>query len=182
MRDFSHLGGVLESPKSHPVNPFGWGGRKAAQTAAIAESKESPMSPSETRAPPAEGLFFAPAGLESRQAARIVAEALSGCDDGELFLEARRHEAVGLDDGVVKTASYGSGYGFGLRAVAGEATGYAHAEGFDEAALRRAASSVAAVRAGRGGSLALPPPPPNRRLYGAFDPVEETPSPIRWRF
>ncbi len=131
------------------------------------------MSPSDARTPTAESLFFAPAGIESRRAADIVADALVGCDDGELFLEALRHESIGLDDGVVKTASYGSGYGFGLRAVAGETTGYAHAEGFEAASLARAAASVATVRQGRGGSLALPPPPTNRRLYGDFDPVEE---------
>ena len=127
----------------------------------------------DARAATPEGLFFTPAGLESHQAALIVAEALAECDDGELFLESRRHEAVALDDGVVKTASYGSGYGFGLRAVAGETTVYAHAEGFDLQALRCAATTVATVRRGHGGALALPPPPTNRRLYADLDPVDD---------
>ena len=39
-------------------------------------------------------LFFGPAGLDSAKAAAIVAGALEGCDDGELFLESRRSEAV----------------------------------------------------------------------------------------
>jgi len=123
-------------------------------------------------APTPEELFFAPAGLAPEDAARTVAGALTGCDDGELFLEARRFETLALDDGVVKTASYGSGIGFGLRAVAGEATGYAHAEGFDADSLSRAARTVAAARQGHQGSLALPPAATNRHLYDEINPLE----------
>jgi TldD protein len=118
-------------------------------------------------------LFFAPAGLDSAKAAAIVAGALEGCDDGELFLESRRSEAIALDDGVVKTASYTSGHGFGLRSVAGEATGYAHAEGFNEALLKRAAATVQAARGGHSGSLQVAPPKTNRHLYAEINPLED---------
>jgi len=128
------------------------------------------QSPTEIHTP--EALFFGPAGLDVGKATDIVADALKGCDDGELFLEARRSEAVALDDGVVKTASYDSGQGFGLRSVAGEATGYAHAEGFDEASLRRAAQTVAAARQGHNGTLALAPALTNSRLYGDLNPLD----------
>lgn len=131
------------------------------------------MPDARTPAATPEALFFAPAGLAPEKAQRIVADALAGCDDGELFLEARRAEGLALDDGVVKTASYEQGIGFGLRAVAGEATGYAHAEGFDEALLKRAAQTVKAARGGHTGSLALPPPGTNRHLYAELNPVED---------
>jgi predicted Zn-dependent protease len=49
-----------------------------------------------------------------------------GADDGELFLERRRSEALVFDDGRVKNASYDASEGFGLRAVRGEVAGYAH--------------------------------------------------------
>ena len=35
----------------------------------------------------ADGLFFGKGGLDQRRTARLVDEALAGCDDGELFLE-----------------------------------------------------------------------------------------------
>jgi predicted Zn-dependent protease len=53
-------------------------------------------------------------------------------DDGELFLEYSQSEAVALDDGRIKSASFDTTQGFGLRAVAGEAAGYAHASELSE--------------------------------------------------
>jgi TldD protein len=89
-------------------------------------------------------LFFerAEAALARETAERLTAEALAGADDGELFLEYRESEQVSLDDGHIRTAGFDTALGFGLRAVAGEATGYAHAGEISEAALRRAASGM----------------------------------------
>ena len=120
----------------------------------------------------AERLFFGPEGFDREAARRQVARALSGLDDGELFLEARRSEALGLEDGIVKTAAFDGARGFGLRGMAGETTAYAHASEFSMAALTRAADTVAALGRGRGGSLALPPAAAGRRLYGDADPLE----------
>ncbi len=47
-----------------------------------------------------------------------------------------------FDDGRLKSASYDSGEGFGLRVVAGETAGYAHAAEVSEAAIGRAAASA----------------------------------------
>ena len=66
----------------------------------------------------------------------------AGSDDGELFLEYRESEPISLDDGRIRSAGFDTALGFGLRAVAGEATGYAHAGEMSEAALRRAAATV----------------------------------------
>ena len=44
-----------------------------------------------------------------------------------------------IDDGRLKSATYDQSSGFGLRAIAGEAHGYAHAGELTEAALQRAA-------------------------------------------
>ena len=49
-----------------------------------------------------------------------------------------------FDDGRLKTASYDQSSGFGLRAVAGDAHGYAHSE-IIQSALKRAVDSVSAV-------------------------------------
>ncbi|MFZ1680831.1 MAG: DNA gyrase modulator, partial [Rhizobiaceae bacterium] len=78
----------------------------------------------------------------------VVAAALDGADDGELFVEHREGESLVFDNGRLKTASFNTDRGFGLRAVAGEATGYAHAGELSLAALRRAAEAVSTVKAG----------------------------------
>ena len=57
----------------------------------------------------------------------VVAETLARADDGDLFLEHSEAETLMFDNGRLKTGSYSTGRGFGLRAVAGEAVGYAEA-------------------------------------------------------
>jgi hypothetical protein len=55
--------------------------------------------------------------LDEAAALAILRAATAGAEDGELFLERRRSEALVLDDGRIKTASYDASEGFGLRAV-----------------------------------------------------------------
>ena len=116
-------------------------------------------------------LFFERTGLDERRVETIVGEALAGMDDGELFLEYSQSESVALDDGRIKSASFDTTQGFGLRAVAGEAVGYAHASDLSEAALRRAAAAVRAVASGHAGAAAEPPPGTNRALYTELNPL-----------
>jgi hypothetical protein len=63
--------------------------------------------------------------------------------------------------------------GFGLRAVSGEAAGYAHAGELSDAALARAASAVKAVRQGRSGTLEAGPRATNARLYVEANPLAQ---------
>ncbi len=118
-----------------------------------------------------EDLFFARAGLDRQAVDRIVTDALVGCDDGELFLEYRQSESLALDDGKIKSASFDTTQGFGLRSVSGEAVGYAHAADLSEGALKRAAATVRAVRTGRGGTMAEAPIGTNRALYTDANPL-----------
>ncbi|HZU91531.1 MAG TPA: metalloprotease TldD, partial [Stellaceae bacterium] len=76
-----------------------------------------------------------------------------------------------LDDGRIKSVSFDTTQGFGLRAVAGEAAGYAHASELSEAAIRRAAAAVRAVASGYSGILAAPPVGTNRALYTEDNPL-----------
>jgi len=118
-------------------------------------------------------LFFerTDATLDQDAATRIVEGALAGSDDGELFLEYRESEQISLDDGRIRSAGFDSSLGFGLRAVAGEATGFAHAGELSEPALRRAAASVATVASGYTGVAAEPPRATNARLYSEANPL-----------
>ena len=110
-------------------------------------------------------------GLDPRRAADIVAEALLPMDDGELFVERSRSETLAFDDGRLRTASRDASRGFGLRAVSGERVGLACGAEIDEAALRRAASTVAAVARGHAGRDNAPIPPAGLPLYPGDDPL-----------
>jgi TldD protein len=102
---------------------------------------------------------------------RIVTDTIEGADDGELFLEYSENEALMFDNGRLKTANFSTDQGFGLRAVAGEASGYAHSSELSEAALLRAADAVSAVKGGYSGILAAAPPRTNRHLYSDENPI-----------
>lgn len=115
--------------------------------------------------------FFAEAGLDRKAVQILVDDALRAADDGELFLEYRQSESFSFDDGRLKAASFDTTQGFGLRAVAGEATGYAHASDLSEDAIRRAAATVRTVTQGYSGTLASAPARTNKRLYGDIDPL-----------
>ena len=101
----------------------------------------------------------------------IVAEALAGADDGELFVEHVQAESLTFDNGRMKGGSFNTEQGFGLRAVAGEAVGYAHAGDLSEAALKRAADAVRAVTSGYAGSYAAAPQRTNKVLYSDENPI-----------
>ncbi len=118
-------------------------------------------------------LFFARTGMDRARIQGITEEALHGADDGELFLEYVQSEGITFDDGRVKSASFDTSQGFGLRAVSGEATGYAHSSEMSEAAIRRAAETVKAVRTGRAASLAEAPAGTNQALYADLNPLGE---------
>src|SRR5277367_567101 len=116
-------------------------------------------------------LFFGEAGLDRDAVQTLVDDALRDSDDGELFLEFRQSESFSFDDGRLKAATFDTMQGFGLRAVAGEATGYAHASELSEAAIRRAANTVRAVTHGHSGSVSRAPARTNTTLYTDIDPL-----------
>jgi TldD protein len=116
-------------------------------------------------------LFFEQAALDRGRVQALVDESLANSDDGELFLEYRQSESFVFDDGRLKAATFDTMQGFGLRAVAGEATGYAHASELSEAAIRRAGKTVQAVTHGYSGVAAASPVRTNTRLYSDIDPL-----------
>ncbi|CAN7178748.1 metalloprotease TldD [Pararhizobium sp. LjRoot238] len=103
----------------------------------------------------------------------VLAQTLSGADDGELFIEHSQSETLSFDNGRLKGGSFNTDQGFGLRAVAGEAVGYAHAGDLSLVALKRAADAVGAVTRGYSGTYAAAPQRTNRRLYGEENPIGE---------
>jgi TldD protein len=117
-------------------------------------------------------LFYVKAGLDQTRTEGLVREALHGADDGELYLEYSETEALVWDDGRIKSATFDSSQGFGLRAVADEATGYAHAASLDEQAIKRAIPTVRAVLGGHTGVSGAGPIGTNRQLYTPENPLQ----------
>ncbi len=111
--------------------------------------------------------------LDPEGALSILREAVSGADDGELFLERRRSEALVFDDGRLRNASYDASEGFGLRAIRGEVAGYAHSTEISEAALRRAAETTRLAVGAGGGTMAPAPSGTNVKLYTDADPMTD---------
>ncbi|QIE40644.1 metalloprotease TldD [Rhodobacteraceae bacterium SC52] len=113
--------------------------------------------------------------LDPDAALRLLRATTDGADDGELFLERRRSEVLSFDDGRLRTASFDASEGFGLRAVRGDTTGYAHSTEITEAALKRAGDTARLAVGAGGGTLAEPPRGTNTQLYSDVDPVIEAP-------
>ena len=114
---------------------------------------------------------FSDTDLSLEIAQNETEQALSGADDGELYIEQSCSESFGFDDGRLKNASYDASRGFGLRRVIGDSSGFAHSTEMTPAALRRAALAVRGADRGRTGNWADNPPRTNQRLYGDFDPT-----------
>ena len=118
--------------------------------------------------------LYRPDGLAPEAALRLTADALQGCDDGELFLQYTASESFGFDDGRLKTADFNTQAGFGLRGVSGETTAFAQANELSEAAIRRAAETMAVLDPASGQRPA-PPRRTNAKLYTDADPLSLIP-------
>lgn len=115
---------------------------------------------------------FDDSDLDATTASRLLNHTLRGADDGELFIERSSSEALSFDDGRLKTASFDTSRGFGLRCVAGEASGFAQSTELSPESLQRAADAVQLVKVGHDGVMSEQPRRTNRALYPDIDPTE----------
>ena len=93
-------------------------------------------------------------------------------DYGEVFIQSTRGESFGLEDGIVKDGSFGVEAGIGVRALAGEKTGFAYSEDIRLDGLREAAKAAQSI-AGAGAPRGLPSFRVGAypSLYAATDPI-----------
>jgi TldD protein len=117
--------------------------------------------------------------IDQEVALNALRNATEGADDGELFLERRRGEVLVFDDGRLRNASYDASEGFGLRAVRGEVSGYAHSSEISESALERAVQTARLAVGEGGGTLATGPKRTNRQLYMDRDPIADATFPVK---
>jgi len=114
---------------------------------------------------------FDDSALDAKTAQSELDEALRGADDGELFVERSASESLTFDDGRLKTASFDTSRGFGLRCVAGETSGFAQSTELSPGALSRAADAVSLSKQGYDGTASPAPRRTNTSLYPDIDPV-----------
>ena len=119
-------------------------------------------------------LFFTNSSLDLNKTKTIVKDALHGTDDGELFLEVRKSESLVWDDGRLKSASYDTTQGFGLRAIIGEARAYAHSGVLSMDSLKKAAQTMKSISISKNINFSTSPPKNSQLLYSKKDPVEST--------
>jgi TldD protein len=103
----------------------------------------------------------------------VLDAAVSGADDGEIYLERRESESLVFDDGRLKSSSYSADQGFGLRVVAGETIGFANSADMTLAAVNRAAEAAVLAKSGKSVSVALTDNPArsNHSYYQPRDPI-----------
>jgi TldD protein len=124
----------------------------------------------------ARSLLLEPFGLTDAaltKALRTITE--HRVDDADLYFQYTRNEGWSLEEGIVKSGSFGIDQGVGVRAVAGEKTAFAYSDDISEAALLDAAQTVRTIAAA-GQSRRVKVPQRTsvagmRKLYAPMDPI-----------
>ena len=94
----------------------------------------------------ARALLLEPFGLTDATLAKALAAiATHRIDDADLYFQYTRSEGWSLEEGIVKSGSFGIDQGVGVRAVAGEKTAFAYSDDISEAALLDAARTVRTI-------------------------------------
>jgi len=124
----------------------------------------------------ARDLLLEPYGLTDATITRALQEiARHRIDDADLYFQYTRNEGWSLEEGIVKSGSFGIDQGVGVRAIAGEKTAFAYSDDISEAALLDAARTVRSIAAaGQSRRVKLPSAPvagPSRTLYAPMDPI-----------
>jgi TldD protein len=94
--------------------------------------------------------FFAERfGITERDLESYLSEALSaGGEYADLYFEYLATTSIGIDEGIVKSATEGVSLGVGLRVIAGERTGYAYSDDLSPEKIRKAARVAAHIARG----------------------------------
>ena len=98
-----------------------------------------------------------------------------GVDAADLYFQAQISESWALEDGIVKEGSFNFDQGVGVRAQAGEKTGFAYSNTITREALSQAAQAARSIsRAGQHGQVRAFAQPAQARapLYGADNPLD----------
>jgi TldD protein len=122
----------------------------------------------------ARAALLGPAELDENRVARVLGDVMGhAVDYGDVYFQLTREESWALEDGIVKDGAHSIEQGVGVRALAGEKTGFAYSDEVVLPALLEAAHAARAIsRAGSNGSVQAWHATGGRRLYLPVDPVE----------
>lgn len=123
----------------------------------------------------ARSLLLDPFGLtEASLAKALQTMAAHRIDDADLYFQYTRNEGWSLEEGIVKSGSFGIDQGVGVRAIAGEKTAFAYSDDISEAALLDAARTVRTIAAAgqsKRVKIGATHMAPARVLYAPTDPI-----------
>ena len=110
--------------------------------------------------------------LDISTASSIVSDTLNKCDDGELFLEDSKSESIILDDNQIKSSSYKSDLGYGLRAITGEVVAYSHSSDLSKKSLNESSKNLKSTLSSASGTYNFEIKKTNKKYYSEKDPIE----------
>jgi len=121
--------------------------------------------------------LLAPTGLQDSDLDRALNALMSnGVDHADLYFQVTRHESWSLEDGIVKEGNYSIEQGVGVRAMAGEKTGFAYSDELVLPALMQASEAASAIaRHGVQGRVQVSAPRSGHQLYEPIDPISTLP-------
>ncbi|MGA9342470.1 MAG: metalloprotease TldD [Rhodanobacteraceae bacterium] len=122
----------------------------------------------------AEQRLLRPGGLAANDLDGVFSRLMGpSIDAADLYFQHSRSESWVLEDGIVKEGNHAIEQGVGVRALAGEKTGFAYSDEIAMPALIEAAGSARAIaRAGSNGSGKALAMTSGRALYPAVDPID----------
>ena len=119
-------------------------------------------------------LLLTPYGIDESTLHQALGSAFSHrLDDADIYLQYTRSEAWSLEEGMVKSGSFGIEQGFGIRAIDGDKTAFAYSDDISAPRLMEAAATVRGIaRQGQGRvRVGAPRPVQGHALYDAIDPL-----------
>ncbi len=123
-------------------------------------------------------LLLEPTGLGNNEIIQTLNRIMTAqIDYADLYFQYSRHESWVMDEGTVKSGSYGIDQGVGIRAVSGDKTGFAYSDEIAFSALTDAAEAAKTIA--RSGttrhSIQIQNQRPIQRRYQAHDPLGSMP-------
>ncbi len=113
-----------------------------------------------------------PAGLSLSQVSEVLQRILGNAiDSADIYFQVSEQSTWSLEDSIIKRGTYTLDKGVGVRAVAGEKTGFAYSDDIMLTALTNAADAAKSIaRRGQQGQLQIAPSKLITPRYPAIDP------------
>ena len=120
--------------------------------------------------------ILAPSGLDEDRIAHVLGTVMGhSVDYADLYFQLVREESWSLEDSIVKDGSHSIEQGVGVRALAGEKTGFAYSDEIVLPALTEATQAARAIaRSGATSSVQAWHASTGHQLYLPHDPIERS--------